>query len=251
MLIQTESFLTRKLQEELSQSKYLELVDSNRIQYALTAGSPAPCDVYLTGAISRFETSIERVERVRNYAEGKQTVICYYRHIDAELMYQVVDAHTNRVISYKTVPIELDSRETEDYDMVDSVYSLGRSKFEELAETILKQLQPYTVDKYLYLLSDPHKDDDMKYADEVVKAGSVEYGKDLFMDLYVKRGYMEAGYNAALLLEALGDLEGARDLMQEVFDIFKDTRALKAVEDIKAEIESANKLQYQNDIRRN
>ena len=91
----------------------------------------------------------------------------------------------------------------------------------------------------------------MKYADEVVKAGSVEYGKDLFMDLYVKRGYMEAGYNAALLLEALGDLEGARDLMQEVFDIFKDTRALKAVEDIKAEIESANKLQYQNDIRRN
>ena len=46
---QLADLLTRKLQEELSQSKYLELVDSNRIQYALTAGSPAPCDVYLTG----------------------------------------------------------------------------------------------------------------------------------------------------------------------------------------------------------
>ena len=247
---QLADLLTRKLQEELSKSTYLELVDSNRIQYALSAGSAAPCDVYLTGAISRFETSVETIVRERSYAEGKKQVPYYFRRIEAELMYQVVDAHTNRVVSYKTVPINLESHEVEARESVDSVYSLGRSTFEELAYTILRQLQPYTVDKYLYLLSDPHKDEDMKYADEVVKAGSVEYAKDLFMDLYVKRGYMEAGYNAAILLEALGDLEGARDLMQEVFDIFKDTRALKAVEDINAEIESANKLQYQNEIRR-
>ena len=90
----------------------------------------------------------------------------------------------------------------------------------------------------------------MKYADETVKAGSVEYAKNLFLDLYEKRGYMEAGYNAAILLEAMGELEEARDLMQEVLDIFRDSRAARALEDIKAEIDSANKLQYQNEIRK-
>lgn len=247
---QLADLLTRKIQEQLSNSQYLDLIDSRSVQTAVSSGSRAPCDVYLTGAITEFDTYIETVIRTRNYAEGKVNVTCYYRVLTAEIMYQVVDAQTNRVISLKTVPIELQSRETEDYDMVDSAYSLGRPAFEDVVDTIMMQLQPYTVTKTLSLLSDPHKDPEMKYADEIVNQGEVEYGQSLFEDIYVRYGYMEAGYNAAILLEALGDLEGARNLMQEVYDIFKDTRAKKALDDIKAEIESAKKLEYQNEIRK-
>lgn len=247
---QLADLLTRTLQQELSTSQYLDLVDTNRIQAALTSGTPVPCDVYLTGAISRFDTSIETVVRERNYSEGKQRVTYYYRHLEAELMYQVIDASTNRVISYKTVPIDLDSYEVTKRSDVESVYSLGRKTFEECAYTIMKQLQPYTVEKYLSLLSDKHKDPDMDYADEVVKSGNTEYAESLYEELYVSRGYMEAGYNAAILLEAMGNLEDARDLMQEVYDIFKDNRALRALEDIKTEINSANRLKYQNEIRK-
>ncbi len=247
---QLADLLTRKLQERLSNSQYLELVDSNTVQYAISAGNKAPCDVYLTGAISRFETSVESVLRTRHYADATIDVTCYYRVINLEVMYQVVDAVTNKVISLKTVPLELQSRETEERNAVDSVYNLGRPAFEDLVETIMRQLQPYTVKKTLVLLSDPHDDPEMKYADDIVKSGEVEYGESLFEDIYVRYGYMEAGYNAAILLEALGDLEGARNLMQEVYDIYKDSRALRTLDDIKAEIESAKKLEYQNDIRK-
>ena len=243
--------LTRKLQEELSRSQYLDLVDTNRIQSALTNGTPVPCDVYLTGVISRFDTSIESVVRTQKNSNGvNQKVTYYYRHLELELMYQVIDAQSNRVISYKSVPVELDSYEVAKRNDVESVYSLGRKTFEDFAYTIMKQLQPYTVEKTLTLLSDKHKDPDMDYADEVVKSGSIEHAESLYEELYVSRGYMEAGYNAAILLEAMGNLEDARDLMQEVFDIFKDTRALRALEDIKDEISSANKLKYQNEIRK-
>lgn len=247
---QLADLLTSTLQEGLVNSKYLELVDTKTVQQAVNGGWKPSCDVYLTGAITKFDTSIERIDRVRNYAEGKQKVTYYYRQLKAELMYQIVDTETNRVVSLKTIPIEETSYEHEDYYDVESVYSVGRRKFLEIAETILRQIQPYTVTKTLTMMSDSMDDPDMQYADEIVKSGDIDYAESLYEEIYVSRGYLEAGYNAALLLEALGDLNGAIDLMQEVSDIYRDSRAMKALSDLKTELDSAKRLEYQNEIRK-
>ncbi|MCR4939381.1 MAG: hypothetical protein K5930_04640 [Treponemataceae bacterium] len=247
---QLADLLSRKLQENLTSSQYLELVDSRAVQNAVASGLRAPCDVYLTGVISSFETSIKSKVRTRKVNGVNRNVTYYYRVLNAEVMYQVIDAMTNRVVSLKTVPIELESYEVEAKSSVESAYSLARSDFEKIADTILRQIQPYTIQKTLTLLSDPNKDPDMKYADEVVKSGEIEYAETLFEDIYVRLGYMEAGYNAAILLEAMGDLEGARDLMQEVYDIYKSSDASRALADIIAEIDSAKRLEYQNEIRK-
>ena len=248
---QLTHLLTQTLQEGLVNSKYLELVDSQTVSSAISVGKKPRCDVYLTGAITKFDTSIETVVRERNYAEGRVNVTYYYRRLKVELMYQIVDTASNRVISLKTIPIDQTSYEHEEYEMVESVYELGRKSFLEIADTIMKQIQPYTVKKTLSLMSDSMDDPDMAYADEMVKAGNIEYAQQLFEEIYVKRGYLEAGYNAALLLEALGDLAGAVRLMQEVSDVFHDSRAGKALKDLQDEVASAKKLEYQNEIRKN
>lgn len=247
---QLVDYLTRTLQEELANSPYLDLIDSNSVQRAISSGSAIPCDVYLTGAFTRFETSVNDKTKTIKYADGQRNVRYYYRVINAEFIYQVIDAQTSRIVSLKTVPIELTSADQEKLENVDSVYKLAKPKFDTIVQTIVKQLQPHTETKYLVLLSDPNKNPEMKNADEAAKAGNVEYAESLFEDIYVRYGYMEAGYNAAILLEAMGNLEGARDLMQEVYDIFKDQRAAKALKDIDSEIESAKKLEHQNEIRK-
>lgn len=248
---QLTHLLTTTLQEGLVNSKYLDLVDSTTVSNAISLGKKPRCDVYLTGAITKFETSIESVIRERNYAEGRMMITYYYRHLYVELMYQIVDTATNRVISIKTIPVEKDSYEHEEIEAVESVYDMGRKPFMEIAETIMRQIQPYTVTKTLSLLSDSMDDPDMAYADEMVKAGNIEFACQKYEEIYVRRGYLEAGYNAALLREALGDLEGAIELMQEICDVFHDSRAIKALSDLESELASAKKLEHQNEIRKN
>ena len=248
---QLTDLLTKTLMEGLVESKYLDLVDTQTVKNAINMGKKPNCDVYLTGAITKFETSVESIIRERNYANGVQNVKYYYRELYVELMYQIVDTETNRVISIKTIPVEQTSYEHEDREAVESVYDMGRKSFIEIAETILRQIQPYTVKKTISLLSDSMDDPDMAYADEMVKAGDIDYAEKLFEEIYVKRGYLEAGYNASLLLEALGDLDGAIDLMQEVNDIYHDSRAAKALKDLQDELASAKRLEHQNEIRKN
>ena len=135
---QLTHLLTQTLQEGLVNSKYLELVDSQTVSSAISVGKKPRCDVYLTGAITKFDTSIETVVRERNYAEGRVNVTYYYRRLKVELMYQIVDTASNRVISLKTIPIDQTSYEHEEYEMVESVYELGRKSFLEIADTIMK-----------------------------------------------------------------------------------------------------------------
>ena len=57
--------------------------------------------------------------------------------------------------------VEQTSYEHEDREAVESVYDMGRKSFIEIAETILRQIQPYTVKKTISLLSDSMDDPDM------------------------------------------------------------------------------------------
>ena len=69
--------------------------------------------------------------------------------------------------------------------------------------------------------------------------------KKAFQDIYEDTGIVEAGYNAAILQEALGNLSVAESMMIEVYDANPDSRVAKGLTDIRNEIGMANRLKNQ------
>ena len=63
--------------------------------------------------------------------------------------------------------------------------------------------------------------------------------------IYLKEFATQAAYNAAILLEAQSDLTGAYQEMYELFKATQDKRALRALKDMKTEINNEEKLYSQ------
>lgn len=240
-------YLTRGLEQGIAGSDYLDLIYSEAVKGALNAGKQAPCDVYLSGTISRYNNEIKQVKRTVTINKEKVEKLYWYRNVEFVLTYQIIDSKTNKIITSRTQDIYRNSDEYEDKEEVETVLQTIRPALDEIVSIIMRQIQPYTETKYISLLKDKTKDPDMKTADKLASRGLLEQSRSLYLDLYNKRHYFEAGYNAAVILEALGDLEGAYDEMQDLVMRYGDSRAINALNDIKFEMESKRTLQEQLD----
>ena len=113
----------------------------------------------------------------------------------------------------------------------------------------MHELQPYTITKSIKLLETKTKDkglkERMKAADELAKNSMLEKASTEFQNIYKETGLVEAGYNAAILQEALGNLSKAETMMTEVYNANPDSRVAKGLADIQYEISQANRLKQQ------
>ena len=110
----------------------------------------------------------------------------------------------------------------------------------------MKELRPYTETYYITLLSDKTKDESMKLANQYAKNKKYDLAYQTFMECYEANGYYEAGYNAACLLEVLGDLYNAETLMKDVYQKTSEKKAAKTLQHIREEIKYKEKLDAQN-----
>ena len=85
----------------------------------------------------------------------------------------------------------------------------------------------------------------MKAADELAESSMLTKASDEFQKIYEETGLVEAGYNAAILQEALGNLSKAERMMTEVYNANPDSRVAKGLADIQYEINQANRLKKQ------
>jgi hypothetical protein len=203
----------------------------------------------LTGRISRFDSNISERRTTEERDSKKYTVTWYTRTVNATVTYQIVDAKTAQVISYRTQSLEESSGETEYYRNLEKPFDIVRSSLEELTNRIMRELQPYEVIKRISLLSDKTKDPDMKAADKMVKNGLVAQAETKYLSLYKTGHVFTAGYNAARLMQARGKLQEAEQLMTELVETYSDKRAMSALRDIEYEISQAKKLQRQESAR--
>ena len=130
-----------------------------------------------------------------------------------------------------------------------SAYTLLESDIRAASKRILQELQPYVVTKSIKLLEVKTKDKElkarMKAADELANNNQIQTASSEFQKIYEETGTVEAGYNAAILQEALGNLSVAEKMMQEVYVKNPDTRVAKGLADIQSEINMANRLKKQ------
>ena len=248
--------LSTQIERGLLDSPYIKLVSSNEVERARKNGYLNPADVYLTGEVTYFDVEDSKSEEKKlvKAAKGDQKaeyeIVQYWkRRAYFNFKYQVVDSSTDRVISYDEVRLENSSSKYESKKALPGAYSILEDDIKSTAKKILHELQPYTVTKSIRLLESKTKDKElkakMKAADELAENNQIKTASQEFQKIYEESGLVEAGYNAAILQEALGNLSLAESMMEAVYLENPDSRVAKGLSDIRSEINMANRLKNQ------
>lgn len=248
--------LQKQLNDKLSKSPYIKLISSDSVEEARKKGYLNPADVYLTGEVTYFDIhdskSDERklVKEAKGDEKAEYEIVRYWtRTAEFSLKYQVVDSSNDTVISYDTITIKESSSKEESRNSLPSAYSLLKSRISSAADGIYENLQPHKVTKSIKLLELKTKDKQlkkrMKAADELAYNNKISAASAEFQKIYEETGFVEAGYNAAVLQEALGNLTTAEKMMTEVYNKNPDSRVAKGLSDIQYEIQMAKRLKSQ------
>ena len=248
--------LRTQIERGLLDSPYIKLVSSDAVENAKRKGYLNPADVYLTGEVTYFDVSDSKSEerKLVKAAKGDQKaeyeIVRYWKRTAYfNFKYQVVDSSTDKVISFDEIRMEETSSRYESKSSLPGTYSLLESDIRYAAKRILQELQPYVVTKSIKLLEVKTKDKDlkarMKAADELAENNQINTASAEFQKIYEETGIVEAGYNAAILQEALGNLSIAETMMEKVYLQNPDSRVAKGLSDIRNEINMANRLKNQ------
>ena len=248
--------LRTQIERGLLDSPYIKLVSSEAVENAKRKGQLNPADVYLIGEVTYFDIDDSKSEerKLVKAAKGDQKaeyeIVRYWKRTAYfNFKYQVVDSYTDKVISFDEVRMQETSSRYESKKSLPSAYTLLESDIRAASKRILQELQPYVVTKSIKLLEVKTKDKElkarMKAADELAKNNQIQTASSEFQKIYEETGTVEAGYNAAILQEALGNLSVAEKMMQDVYLNNPDSRVAKGLADIQSEINMANRLKNQ------
>lgn len=238
--------LEDKLTQRLMQSKQLDYVDPETVEYAISRRTKIPADLYITGGFTKFSSTIEKeeVDTGKTDDDGKPIMETrYWREASARLLYQVVETGTNRVISKDEYNFSDKSDKEKDWRKVSSTYTVLSPYLGTVVNLIMKDFAPHTETRELTLLKAKGKD--MKEADKLAGKGQLVQARNSFLSIYNSTGLFEAGYNAALLYEAVDEYDEALRLMNRVWKNSGDSRAKEKMRELEKEVESAHRLQLQ------
>jgi len=239
-------YISTELEERLANVEYYTLESSTRVKVAIEKGRTPPVDVYITGYINRFTDNVTVSEHKSKNDDDEEVIEhVYTRDIDMDIVYQIVDSTSNLVLHKNSKSFNASDR-AYSRNTLKSTFDLTRPYLDSFVSELLKKIQPYEEKVYFTLLESKSKDPEMKLAMKLADNNQIDAACDKFLSIYEETGDFTAGYNAAILLEAMGDLYEARDIMKYLADETGDKRAVKALKNINNEIELSEKLEKQN-----
>ena len=236
-----EKDLLSRLDERLSRrlliADNLEYVDPADVEYALSHREVAiPADLYITGGLLEFSSTIQQESEDTGKKDKDDKAILeykYWREASMTLLYQVVETKTNRVVSKETYSFSGKSSKYTDWKKVDSTYTVLSSKLDSFITKIMEDFTPHTESRSLTLLKG--KGSDMKEADKLAHSGQLVPARNKFLSIYRSEHTFEAGYNAALLYEAMEMYDEALSLMTNVWQNSGDSRAKEKMKELQKE----------------
>ena len=243
-------YTTSELEKKILYSEYLTLVDSKDLAYTLRHNLEPACDVYIKGHIKDYQERILEDKRkvISKDSDGNEItkyVTDYKLKIKFSIYYKIIDAETREIIYSTTENYEKSSSEYKDPRDLPSASSLAKSSITSYSSKLMKKIAPYTVHREISMMKDKSKNTNMKLANEFVKDGQINIAKEEYLKVYNQTGLLEAGYNAARLLEAQGNYEEAEKIMFEIYQKTANKKAFNTLNDIRYEIRAAKKLQAQ------
>lgn len=243
--------LDDRLAQKLFASSQLNYVDPADVEYAIRHRSATiPADMYITGGLTTFSSTIEKEESDTGKTDKDDKPIMetkYWREASATLLYQVVETRTNRVISKHEYSFSDKSSKVTDWKKVSSTYAVLSPYLNSLVNNIMEDFTPHTETMELTLLKGKSKE--MKEAEKLAGKGQLAPARNRFLSIYRSQQLFEAGYNAALLYEAMEMYDEALRLMTDVWQTSGDSRAKEKMRELQKEKDAAARLQKQRSQR--
>jgi len=155
--------------------------------------------------------------------------------------YTLISTHTGTVIaseSYrdskaKTTSLGLNFEEESDLDDMDSLYY---DLEEDFVSDIASDLIPTMVYSNVTLMDNKPKDSLVSDAYSLANKGSLKQAYGLFYAEWNRAKHLPSGYNASLILEAMGEREEAYTLMTEVSQTYPSEKVLTELKRMKKDL---------------
>lgn len=244
------NYIQEQFQQRILRSGFFSLISSQGLPNKSSSSSTFS-DLRIQGNIYNFSNKVKKIPIETE--DKKKKLYLYKREVSLSVKYELVYSKTNEILYSTTQHIEEESSEYASSREVPSCFTLISSDLSGRINTITKKLMPYTTTRHLSLLKyktkDPEIKEAMDTAHKLTKQGLYPLAQSAFMNMYQQQGIFEAGYNAALLLEATGQLETAEQLMLQLFVATNNKKAEKALKELQKEIRYAQRLQYQKNAR--
>ncbi|MBN1649016.1 MAG: hypothetical protein JW874_13355 [Spirochaetales bacterium] len=256
-------YMTNQLVSGLVGTEYFSVFTPNDVSAAMI-GADNPnlgmtdvglllgADAIIVGSVDSMDWSDEEYKKERkvyNSKTKKYHVVVerrIKRTVEISVTYRVVNAETGSVIASESdTQTRNDDKELKDRDRLADVDTLFKQAVDNMIPAITKKLAPYKVRETRFLKKDKMKDDRMEQADQFVKGAMYEKALNIFMQVWDDSQNIAAGYNAAIMKDVMGDLEGALEMMNIVLDKYADKEVMAQINRLKAAIEQRTQVEEQ------
>jgi len=242
------SLLTSVSSSRIQAVKRFTMIDPAEIQRVQDATGNVThyADALFSGQIISAASQDSQDQDFRRDKEGniiRYTI--YKRDIQLSFNFTLTRTRDAQVIGTDTINFN-NSYSSEDWKSLKSAEAVIQEMVQKGMAGIAYYLAPYTLTERREFESVQIKDKAIKKraknASALVKKGNYKSAEEAFLGIYQDTGNIAAAYNAGLLLELQGDLEGAAMLMQKLFDETGNQKAALSIDRLKKAMDNAGLL---------
>ena len=242
------SLLTSVSRSRVQAVKRFTLIDPAEIQKVRESKGDVTqyADALFSGEIISAASQDRLDYDSRRDKEGNIVRYTIYKR-DVQLSYNFTLTRTRdaQVIGTEIMNFS-NSYSSEDWNSLKPVEAVIQEMVQKGMSGIAFYLAPYTMTERREFEPVTIKDKAIKKraknASALVKKGSYKSAEEAFLGIYRDTGSFAAAYNAGLLLELQGDLEGAVMLMQRLFDETGNQKAASSINRLQKAMDNAGLL---------
>lgn len=236
------TYLTSKVEEILASSDFFKVVSSDQLQKQVEAGNIS-VQALISGKILSVVNDYEEGYEEFTDLNGKIINKYYIKNMsNIEVSFKILDPIDFSIIdsfSAKASAYDTDSS----WDQVDSYNSLQKQALDKIIQSNKYQFIPRTYRQYRTMAKLANKKDPRtEKVDQFIDNGFYQEAYDLFISIYNDSSDSGALYNAILLQEILGDLDGALVEMTNFAKSTGDSNAVKQMNRMKKAIANREAL---------
>ena len=204
------SHLDKELTKKINARNYFTLVESST-------------QAYLDVEVKRMEAEEYIWAQKGEGEEGsEETLYNLQQKVRLEIGFKVIDAKSGYTIYSDTYQMRQETSFLLDPEKGPTIYApdLGptlKSMGEKLLTELVDAIAPRWERISLSLMENKPKVNSLEGAYTAVEEGRLMVAYDLFLSEYNRSSHLAAGYNAALILEALQNRDGAIELMERIY----------------------------------
>jgi len=228
--------------------KRFTLIDPAEIQRAQDAKGNVTnyADALFSGQIISAASQDSQDQDFRRDKDGNIVRCTIYKR-DVQLSFSFILTRTRdaQVIGSETMNFS-NSYSSEDWKSLKPVEAVIQEMAQKGMEGIAYYLAPYTMIERREFEPVQVEDKTMKKlaknAFALVKKGSYKSAEEAFLEIYRDTGSFAAAYNAGLLHELQGDLEGAAQIIQKLYDETGSQKAALLIDRLQKALDNAGLL---------